>query len=255
MDILRRMDALIFTNTSEIQRLEVEVSSMRGDIQHFYARFAENRREIARLNNAIDQLTDTIDKLNNAFTQFNNERDTIDQRLILIEEFMDKYRPLIEVVTPEDLVILEKLHNEIKGLQPRSAVPKRTAFALLASSRLYDLDLHFLTAVAHFESRFMPNAVSSANARGLMQLTNLIWRNYRNLFPWDIEVCVFDELTNTLVAARFLSDLNKKYANNATRVLQHYNGGPSAASRGVAVRYADGVLRKSAQLATSWNLY
>ncbi len=63
----------------------------------------------------------------------------------------------------------------------RAAYPVKYTGAVTAQARAYDLDPHLVYAVIRTESGFRPEATSSMDARGLMQLTpdTFHWVRYR----------------------------------------------------------------------------
>ena len=97
-------------------------------------------------------------------------------------------------------------------------------------------------AVIRTESFFKPQAVSSAGARGLMQITpvTLKWAQYRSeelrhLTDEDL----FDAKTNIRVGVYILSLLTEQFSNTET-VLAAYNAGAGAVSDWLAdTAYSD----------------
>jgi soluble lytic murein transglycosylase len=82
------------------------------------------------------------------------------------------------------------------------------------------IDPYFLLAIARRESAFNPNAVSSANARGLLQVlptTGRLLKRRPNLF---------DPETNVAVGARYVIELLKRTEGRIHYTLAAYNAGP-----------------------------
>ncbi len=82
------------------------------------------------------------------------------------------------------------------------------------------MDPYFLLAIARRESAFDANAVSSANAHGLLQVlpkTGRRWKKRPNLF---------DPETNIAVGAKYVAELLKKTNGQVHLALAGYNAGP-----------------------------
>lgn len=110
-------------------------------------------------------------------------------------------------------------------------------------SEKYNLDRYLVFAVIRTESRFDVYAVSSAEAKGLMQLTDetgsdcakkMGLKSYTN----DM---LFDPETNIRIGCFYLSSLIKRYGNNINTALAAYNGGPGNVDEWLAnTEYSDG---------------
>jgi soluble lytic murein transglycosylase-like protein len=92
------------------------------------------------------------------------------------------------------------------------------------TARKYGLDPALLFSVIESESGFNPRAVSSAGAKGLMQLMDGTARGYGVVDPYSPQ-------QNVDAGARFLRDLLKRYDGSTSLALAAYNAGPGAVDR------------------------
>ncbi|QYR20117.1 lytic transglycosylase domain-containing protein [Paenibacillus sp. sptzw28] len=88
----------------------------------------------------------------------------------------------------------------------------------------FGIDPTLIRAVIHTESSFNPNSVSSAGAKGLMQLMDATARGLGVTNS-------FDPKQNIEGGARFLSYLMRKYEGNEQAALAAYNAGPGRVDR------------------------
>lgn len=91
----------------------------------------------------------------------------------------------------------------------------------------------WINAVMRQESLFNPEAVSSANAYGLMQLLLPTARSVakRWKLPAPTQDALFQPATNLQLGAAYLSELRDKFGGNLLLALGSYNAGPGAVAR------------------------
>lgn len=88
----------------------------------------------------------------------------------------------------------------------------------------FNVDPNLVKAVIRVESNFNPNAVSSAGAKGLMQLMPA---TFNSLSSGDI----FDPRTNVCAGTQYLSQMLSLFGNNAQLAEAAYNAGPGAVQK------------------------
>lgn len=92
------------------------------------------------------------------------------------------------------------------------------------ASEKYDISYDFLVSVAKAESDFNTKCVSSAGAKGIMQLMPDECREFHVSDPYDAE-------QNIMAAAKLLKAHLKKYDGNYTLAAAAYNAGSGAVSK------------------------
>lgn len=99
----------------------------------------------------------------------------------------------------------------------------------------------WINAVMRQESLFNPEAVSSANAYGLMQLLLPTARSVarRWKLPTPTQDALFQPLANLQLGAAYLSELREKSGGNLLLALGSYNAGPGAVARWLPDRPMD----------------
>lgn len=100
----------------------------------------------------------------------------------------------------------------------RCPIPSRFRSAFTSAANDTGFQLSMLVAVAQVESRFVPNAVSSKDARGLLQVMPTTGAS--------LKLNVDDPATNVLAGARYLRLLLDRY-NRTDLALAAYNAGPT----------------------------
>lgn len=97
-----------------------------------------------------------------------------------------------------------------------------------AAAELTGVHPLLLLSVAKQESAFIPDAISRANALGLMQL---LLSTARDLEPKLSRDQLFDPAVNTKLGSRYLQKLLERFQGNIALALAGYNAGPSRASQ------------------------
>jgi soluble lytic murein transglycosylase len=102
-----------------------------------------------------------------------------------------------------------------------------------AASVQFGLNQSWLMAHARAESIFMPGVVSSANARGLLQLLPSTAEAIaaKNSLSWLGADSLYQPETNITLGAGALQDVIESYPNKAYQAIGAYNAGPTPVSR------------------------
>ena len=106
-----------------------------------------------------------------------------------------------------------------------------------AAARRHDLDPAWIAAEIRAESVFNPNARSSANARGLMQLLPATAAAVakRTGLPYAGEASLYDSATNIALGSAYLREMENKYG-QTYQAIAAYNAGPTPAARWLSQR-------------------
>jgi len=114
--------------------------------------------------------------------------------------------------------------NETEPVRP---VPFEACFRQAAAA--HGLPMALLVAVARGESNFDPDAVSSANARGLMQIQ---WPGTGRHLGFRRVSDLHDPCRNVDAGARYLKELLTRYGGDLHLALAAYNYGPGRVEPG-----------------------
>ncbi len=125
--------------------------------------------------------------------------------------------------------LLLGMRDHIMRVNPRVSLGDAYRYALLAleaGEKYPSVDPLLLLAIGTVESRYDPQAVSSANARGLYQIWPSSGRLLFRSLGWDYDdAALHDPEKNTEAAALYLDILFTAYG-DPQMVLAEYNGGP-----------------------------
>ncbi|MBD0379133.1 lytic transglycosylase domain-containing protein [Paenibacillus sedimenti] len=124
---------------------------------------------------------------------------------------------------PSALIALNKSYTPLQSVSKESASTQYDNLIEAASKR-FGVDSSLVKAVIQQESHFNHRAVSSAGAKGLMQLMDGTGRGFGVTNP-------FDPQQNVNAGTHFLSNLLKKYEGNEGVALAAYNAGPNRVDR------------------------
>jgi soluble lytic murein transglycosylase-like protein len=121
------------------------------------------------------------------------------------------------VAAPKARIPALPARNEV--VVGRCPIPQRFRTAFLRAARDTGFQLSMLVAVAQVESRLKPNARSSADARGLLQIMPTT--------AASLKLDTDKPSTNLLAGARYLKILLDRYT-RTDLALAAYNAGPTA---------------------------
>ncbi|HMD05027.1 MAG TPA: lytic transglycosylase domain-containing protein, partial [Candidatus Binatus sp.] len=97
------------------------------------------------------------------------------------------------------------------------------------------LDPYLVLALSRQESLFNPNATSSSNARGLMQLIPSTARKMASQNGIDPEaIRLYDPSVNVQLGTTYLKNLFGMFSGNSFHVVAAYNAGENAVSKWIA---------------------
>ena len=125
--------------------------------------------------------------------------------------------------------LLLGMRDHIMRVSPRVSLAdayRYAELALEASEKYPAVDPLLLLAIGTVESRYDPQAKSTADARGLYQIWPSTGRLLLRSLGWDYdESALYDPEKNTQAAALYLDILFSTYS-DPQMVLAEYNGGP-----------------------------
>jgi soluble lytic murein transglycosylase-like protein len=114
------------------------------------------------------------------------------------------------------------LPEQSESTTGRCPIPGKFRRAFLSASRDSGLQLSMLVAVAQVESEFKPDALSPADARGLMQIVPTT--------AAELNLDVAKPATNVLAGARYLRQMLDRFS-RTDLALAAYNAGPTVVER------------------------
>lgn len=120
------------------------------------------------------------------------------------------------VLTLEDIFSSNKINQNIENL----TVDERIENAISKASKQHGVDEKLIKSIIKVESNFDPNVVSSAGAKGLMQLMPENCEAFGVTDPFNIE-------QNIDAGTRHIKEYLDRYDQDVEMALMAYNGGPT----------------------------
>jgi soluble lytic murein transglycosylase-like protein len=114
--------------------------------------------------------------------------------------------------------------NRVESTNSDKSINERIDNAISVSSKKHGVDPNLIRAIIKVESDFNPKCVSSAGAKGLMQLMPENCKDFGVTDPFNIE-------QNIEGGTREIKSYLDKYNGNVEMALMAYNGGPSRMAR------------------------
>lgn len=143
--------------------------------------------------------------------------------------------PLVGVVPLDPEV--ERIARFLERRAERTIDPqlrRQVASAVVEEARLAGLDPLYVLAVMEVESSFVPEAVSVANARGLLQLRDITIREISKHEELPAKAANEPEaIVHLRLGIRYLAMMHRKYG-DPSRALAAWNAGPVAVDRALA---------------------
>lgn len=113
----------------------------------------------------------------------------------------------------------KNISNEVSILSDNKNTDTRIDIAVKNSAQKYGIDENLIKAIIKKESTFNPNAVSSAGAKGLMQIMPFNFKSLGITDPFNIE-------QNIEAGTKLLKQYLDKFDGNIEMGLMAYNAGP-----------------------------
>jgi len=149
-------------------------------------------------------------------------------------------------INPPEKIIIKKVHIPVPEINHRISLGKweyeeylRNKAAdhnielswlriVIRESGKYGIDPNLTLAVIHVESRGNPDAISTANARGLMQVLPSTgrWIAAMRREEWKGVESLHDPTLNIVYGTWYLNEMLKWADENREKALAAYNGGP-----------------------------
>jgi soluble lytic murein transglycosylase-like protein len=132
---------------------------------------------------------------------------------------MDETSSLVSSDSLAKLSSIPSLYNTVPSIESGTAAPTEYDALITEAAAKYGIDPELIRGVIRTESGFQSNAVSSAGAKGLMQLMDATARGLGVTNSLDPQ-------QNIDGGSKYLSYLLRKYNGNEQVALAAYNAGP-----------------------------
>jgi soluble lytic murein transglycosylase-like protein len=140
--------------------------------------------------------------------------------------YLSKHLSLFDPQVKSTEILSAKVKDVMQATRIRNVVSSGDYLdEIFSVAKEYNIDPLLLHAIAEVESRYNPIAISSAGAKGLMQVMPATARRFGMLNP-DTEL--LDPRSNLRVSSNYLRSLYSLFGNNLTLILAAYNAGENA---------------------------
>ncbi len=162
----------------------------------------------------------------------------LEDHIALIEERKSLMEQEIELIEQQIKLTQEQQSNTLSGATTSYTSEFKGKYKDIVNEAAmkYNIDAHLISAIIQKESSFNSKAVSSAGAKGLMQLMD---GTAKDLGVTDS----FDPKQNIMGGVKYLAQLLEKFNGNFKDALAAYNAGPGKYQISAAQKYADDVLK------------
>ena len=128
-----------------------------------------------------------------------------------------------------------RMFLDIKNIVPRYYFEDLKKALSLRKMR-YKIDPYLVLSLTRQESAFNEKAVSSADARGLMQLLPKTAKNVAKTIKFSKKIDLFDPQQNMLMGTALITQLLTRYEGKTYLALAAYNAGPGPVNRWIKAR-------------------
>ena len=144
-----------------------------------------------------------------------------------------KYLPAIQCISELETALKQSAGQAFPFPWEKLKYPLAYWELIRKYAQANNLDPFLVAAVIRQESAYDPAAVSSANAKGLMQLMTFTGKHMAQKLGWkkfDVAQLYAPEI-NIQLGTQYLTQLLEQYDNNLYRTLAAYNAGPDSTKK------------------------